>query len=207
MGGYTFIIARPEPRMNAHLFALLLAVSSSALAAPPKLALQLCAACHGRDGNGPPSAPRLAGQQADYIAQQLDWMRLGQREDGGAHKLVWDTLKSDADIQAIAHYFAAQSPAPHPAKPADPALLAAGRKLYTEGNLAVGAPPCFTCHGEQGEGGSAAPRLAGQHAGYLAERMKVSDQPQPPARMEMQEILKTLSPDDIKALLAYLATL
>ncbi|WP_103901528.1 c-type cytochrome [Chromobacterium alticapitis] len=193
--------------MKAFIFALLLCAASAALAAPPKLALQLCAACHGRDGNGPPSAPRLAGQQADYIAQQLEWMRLGQREDGGAHKLVWDQLKNDADIQAIAHYFATQTPAPHPAKPADPDLLAAGRKLYIEGNFAVGAPPCFTCHGEQGEGGSAAPRLAGQHAGYLAERMKVSEQPQPPARMEMQEILKTLSPGEIKALLAYLATL
>ncbi|WP_083340785.1 c-type cytochrome [Chromobacterium amazonense] len=193
--------------MKALTLVLALSAASTALAAPPKLAQQLCAACHGIDGNGPPPTPRLAGQQADYIAQQLDWMRLGQRDDGGAHKAVWDRLKNDADIQAISRYYAAQKPAPQPAKSADPALLASGRKLYTEGNLAVGAPPCFTCHGEQGEGGSAAPRLAGQHAAYLAQRMKVSDTPQPPARMEMQEILKTLSQDDVKALLAYMATL
>ncbi|MFB9159220.1 c-type cytochrome, partial [Chromobacterium violaceum] len=102
---------------------------------------------------------------------------------------------------------AAPTPRPKPAAGGDPALLAAGRKLYAEGNLAVGTPPCFSCHGDRGEGGSAAPGLAGQLPAYLARRMRVSDAPQPDAAMEMQEILKTMSADDIQALLAYLATL
>ncbi|MCD4501579.1 c-type cytochrome [Chromobacterium vaccinii] len=178
-----------------------------ARAEPAQLARQLCASCHGAEGNGPGPAPRLAGQQAGYIEQQWQAFRLHQRADGGAHGAAMAAMKGDGDIKALAAYFAAQPPAP--ARPAggDPALLAAGRKLYAEGNLAVGTPPCFSCHGEKGEGGSAAPRLAGQLPDYLARRMRVSDAPQPDSAMEMQEILKTMSADDIKALLAYLATL
>ncbi|QRO31745.1 c-type cytochrome [Chromobacterium violaceum] len=54
-------------------------------AEPAQQARQWCASCHGADGNGPGPAPRLAGQQAGYIAQQLQAFRLGQRADGGAH--------------------------------------------------------------------------------------------------------------------------
>lgn len=178
-----------------------------ARAEPAQLARQLCASCHGAEGNGPGPAPRLAGQQAGYIEQQWQAFRQRQRADGGAHSAALAAMKGDGDIKALAAYFAAQPPAP--ARPAggDPALLAAGRKLYAEGNLAVGTPPCFSCHGDKGEGGSAAPRLAGQLPDYLARRMRVSDAPQPDSAMEMQEILKTMSADDIKALLAYLATL
>jgi cytochrome c553 len=39
------------------------------LARGQKLAAEVCAACHGPDGNSPlPENPRLAGQVADYIA-------------------------------------------------------------------------------------------------------------------------------------------
>ncbi|AUH52931.1 hypothetical protein CXB49_20140 [Chromobacterium sp. ATCC 53434] len=191
-------------------FMLLIALGGAALApaafaAPAQI--QLCASCHGADGNGPGPAPRLAGQQAGYIAQQLQAFRQRQRADGGAHAAALAALTKDDDVSAVAAYFAARPPAPaRPAAAADPALLAAGRKLYAEGNLAAGTPPCFSCHGDKGEGGSA-PRLAGQHAAYLARRMQVSDAPQPDAAMEMQEILKTMSADDVKAALAYLRTL
>ncbi|MCD5327783.1 c-type cytochrome [Chromobacterium piscinae] len=184
-----------------------LLAGAPARAEPAQLARQLCASCHGADGNGPGPAPRLAGQQAGYIEQQWQAFRLHQRADGGAHGAAMAALKSEGDIKALAAYFAAQPPAPARSAGGDPALLAAGRKLYVEGNLAVGTPPCFSCHGDRGEGGSAAPRLAGQHAAYLARRMRVSDAPQPDSAMEMQEILKTMSADDIKALLGYLATL
>lgn len=177
-------------------------------AEPAQQARQRCASCHGADGNGPGPAPRLAGQQAGYIAQQLQAFRLGQRVDGGAHAAALAALAREDEVKALAAYFAARRPArPKPAAGGDPALLAAGRKLYAEGNLAVGTPPCFSCHGDRGEGGSAAPGLAGQLPAYLARRMRVSDAPQPDAAMEMQEILKTMSADDIQALLAYLATL
>jgi len=39
-----------------------------------------CAACHGEEGRAPPTAPRLAGQDARYLEQQLaDW-RSGWRD-------------------------------------------------------------------------------------------------------------------------------
>ncbi|WP_160300429.1 c-type cytochrome [Chromobacterium vaccinii] len=178
-----------------------------ARAEPAQLARQLCVSCHGVDGKGPGVAPRLAGQQAAYIVQQLQAFRLHQRADGGAHQAALAVLKDEVALRQLADFFAARKPALGAARGVDAGLAAAGRKLYAEGNLAVGTPPCFSCHGERGEGGSAAPRLAGQLPDYLARRMRVLDAPQPDSAMEMQEILKTMSADDIKALLAYLATL
>ncbi len=67
---------------------------------------QVCAACHGKDGNTPidPSYPRLAGQHEDYLAQALieyrnDW-RKNPIMSGQAKQL------SDQDIHDLAAYYA-----------------------------------------------------------------------------------------------------
>ncbi|NBS97683.1 MAG: cytochrome c4, partial [Betaproteobacteria bacterium] len=42
-----------------------------------KVAEQVCAACHGADGNSTsPANPKLAGQHADYLAKQLNNFRV-----------------------------------------------------------------------------------------------------------------------------------
>lgn len=67
---------------------------------------QVCAACHGKDGNTPidPSYPRLAGQHEDYLAYTLIEYRNERRKNpimvGQAKQL------SDADIANLAAYFA-----------------------------------------------------------------------------------------------------
>ncbi|OHX22129.1 hypothetical protein BI344_05035 [Chromobacterium sphagni] len=175
---------------------------ASALAAPQ--AVQLCASCHGADGNSAsPRFPRLAGQQAAFMEQQLELFRERKRDDKGAHQAALGKLDAAA-VKGLAAYFAAQQPAANPAAGADAKLLAAGRKLFMEGNLAVGTPPCFSCHGDRGEGNATAPRLAGQHSAYLLSQLQVFDVSQRPAAAEMQEIVKTMSADDIKALVAYI---
>jgi cytochrome c553 len=72
-------------------------------------AAKVCAACHGADGVGTtPDYPTLAGQYPDYLEQALNAYRKGTRQNpvmGG----FASTLK-DADVAALARYFAAQRP-------------------------------------------------------------------------------------------------
>ena len=70
-------------------------------------ATQVCAACHGADGNSTdPQFPRLAGQYEDYLVRALTDYRSGQRRNpimsGFAAGL------SDTDIANLAAYFARQ---------------------------------------------------------------------------------------------------
>ena len=67
---------------------------------------QVCAACHGKDGNTPidPSYPRLAGQHADYLAQALAGYKSEMRKNpimGAQAKLL-----SSQEISNLAAYYA-----------------------------------------------------------------------------------------------------
>lgn len=67
---------------------------------------QVCAACHGKDGNSPidPSYPRLAGQHRDYLARALTEYKHDDRKNpimGAQAKLL-----SDADIDNLSAYYA-----------------------------------------------------------------------------------------------------
>jgi len=98
--------------MNRTLIAaVLLAVGFGAnaadLEAGKKKALEVCAACHGPDGNSTaPDFPRLAGQHKDYLAKSLRDYKSGARKDpimsGFAAPL------SARDIENLSAYYAAQ---------------------------------------------------------------------------------------------------
>jgi hypothetical protein len=69
-----------------------------------------CVACHGPDGVGiTPDYPTLAGQHADYIEQALKAYRKGTRQNAIMNGMA--AALTDADIHAVAQYFAQQSPA------------------------------------------------------------------------------------------------
>ena len=71
---------------------------------------KLCVACHGKDGVGiTVDYPTLAGQHADYLARALDEYKQGDRKN--AIMPAFAAQLSDADIKAIAEYYAAQRPA------------------------------------------------------------------------------------------------
>jgi cytochrome c553 len=67
---------------------------------------QVCAACHGKDGNTPidPSYPRLAGQYADYLVEALKAYQNGSRKN--AIMSAQASGLSRADIQNLAAYYA-----------------------------------------------------------------------------------------------------
>jgi cytochrome c553 len=77
-------------------------------AAGKEKAQQVCAACHGADGNSATADfPRLAGQHADYLASALQQYKSGKRKNAIMAGFV-STL-SDKDMADLAAYFSLQS--------------------------------------------------------------------------------------------------
>ncbi|HXZ59798.1 MAG TPA: c-type cytochrome [Steroidobacteraceae bacterium] len=129
----------------------------------------LCTACHGPNGNSVnPEWPRLAGQSAVYIAEQLKLFRSGVR-DNPVMKPLASTL-SDQDISDLAVYYEAQTPT---GLEADPSYWKAGEAVYLSGDAARGVPPCVACHGPVGRGNLAAgyPALRAQQSVYVVKQL------------------------------------
>jgi len=155
------------------ILALIGLCSSPALAqmeAPHNLAggAHACEGCHGPRGDSEnQSIPRLNGQQADYI-----FSRVGQLLDLPAKSsgTAISSVATEADAEAlasIASYFARQRPSPQ--KPGQ--LAEEGRRIYLNGDPAHFVMACKSCHGADGEGHGAVPRLVGQHASYLERQL------------------------------------
>jgi cytochrome c553 len=90
------------------LIALLpsLAPAGSPPAKPARLGL--CAACHGETGNATqPGIPHLAAQDREYLAAALRQYQRGERA-APAMRAATGAL-SDADIDALAAWYAAQA--------------------------------------------------------------------------------------------------
>jgi cytochrome c553 len=143
-------------------------VDGSAQAAATKAAV--CFSCHGPDGNSQsPTFPRLAGQNAVYIAEQLHLFRAGIRKNPVMQPM--SAGLSDQDIDNLAVFFAAQTPT---GLEADPSYWKAGRALYLHGDDAHGVPGCVACHGPTGRGNPAAgyPALMAQQSVYVVSQLQ-----------------------------------
>ncbi|MFC4528679.1 cytochrome c4 [Dyella halodurans] len=171
-----------------------------------KLASQVCSSCHGPGGNSiSPTFPKLAGQQQAYLVAQIQAFKSGGRGEQEAHDymLGMTTLIDDATAAALARYFARQPPPPGVST--DPALMAAGRKLFTQG-VADRVVPCANCHGDRAQGNGIFPRLAGQHAPYIVRQLKVI-QGNLRNSPVMHGIIKDLTPEEMNEVAAYLQSL
>jgi cytochrome c553 len=146
------------------------AVAKPDLAKAGQIAAQVCAACHGADGNSAAAAnPNLAGQGADYITLQLMHFKAGVRVNATMQAMA--ATLSDADMKALGIYFSQQKPKGLGAK--DPALVKAGQKLWRGGDEATDVPACAACHSPTGAGiPKNYPRLAGQYADYVYAQLK-----------------------------------
>ncbi|HEV7800237.1 MAG TPA: cytochrome c, partial [Burkholderiales bacterium] len=76
-------------------------------------AAQVCAACHGPDGNKPsaPDQPVLAGQYPDYLVKALSDYKSGKRQNP-IMKGFASTL-SKQDMEDLAAWFSSQRSALH----------------------------------------------------------------------------------------------
>jgi cytochrome c553 len=86
------------------------AIAQAAAQAPaPPAQLGLCASCHGEDGHARiPGAPNLAGQPYQYLLQALHGYRDGERNVPVMRAAAGPL--TEKDMQALAHWFSAQSP-------------------------------------------------------------------------------------------------
>ena len=107
---HTFLFPAPLRRATVLVAALLCstAFAQTAQELDTRALAATCANCHGTDGSavaGPGSA-RLAGQSSAFIVEQMQAFRSGSRPATVMHQLAKGF--SDAQIRALAAYFAAQ---------------------------------------------------------------------------------------------------
>ena len=76
-------------------------------------AAQVCAACHGPDGNKPsaPDQPVLAGQYYDYLVRALSDYKAGHRTNGIMKGFAGQLSKQD--IEDLAAWFSSQHSSLH----------------------------------------------------------------------------------------------
>jgi cytochrome c553 len=162
--------------MKSKSFAFVLAISAACAwggeesAKVPAIAGQVCATCHGADGNSLiPVNPKLAGQHAGYIAKQLTEFKSGKRANPVMAGMA--AMLSKDDVKSVADYFASQKPGPGAARDRESAAL--GQSIFRGGIPAKGIPSCSSCHSPNGAGVPALfPRLSGQHADYTSVQLK-----------------------------------
>ena len=127
---------------------LLAALCSAGLAYADSALYEPCAACHGAQAQGQQmlSAPRLAGQNAAYLVEQLHNFKTGAR---GAHGndvqgqiMAADTKNlNDKTIKTLAAFLANLVGNNNTGAAGD---LQRGKKIYSES--------CLACHGVEGRG-------------------------------------------------------
>ncbi len=202
--------------MNSRFVIAAIFSLSAALAATPTLAAgdaaagktksAACAACHNADGNSAnPEWPKLAGQHAQYLVKQLTNFKDEKSGRKNAMMAPMAAALSEQDMADIAAYFSSQT---QNGGKADPALVAAGEKLFRGGNATTGVAACMSCHGPSGMGNPQAnfPRLSGQHAAYTVNQLKTfrSGERANDAGKMMQNIASRMTDDEMKAVASYI---
>jgi cytochrome c553 len=174
--------------------------------------LQYCKTCHGLSGQGFRGAypmPRLAGQQPEYLQNQLRAFMERRRTNPVMFNVAH--VLSPSMVTALAAYF--KDLDPKPLRGAPVGLAAAGKKIYQEGIAGTDVPPCASCHGSEARGQGAFPRLAGQLHDYVLNKLVnwSRERGQDPARPDtsaiMEPIAHGLTEQQIAAVAAYLSYL
>ena len=132
--------------------------------------LAYCKDCHGRSAQGFHGyfpIPRLAGQQPEYLKNQLQAFVEHRRTNNimfnVAHSL------SPAMIAALAADFRALNPPPLGGGPRR--LVATGEKIFQNGVPDANVAACAACHGPEAKGSGEIPRLAGQLPDYVFNKL------------------------------------
>lgn len=167
-------------------------VSAADIAAGEQKA-ETCSGCHGPKGKSSnPQWPNLAGQQSNYIINQLNAFKDGTRNNPVMQPMAANL--SDEDIANLAAYYSTQKPE---SAGGDSTLIKTGQAK---------ASMCLGCHGPSAEGNGQFPRLAGQHPEYLVQQLKSFKEGSRKAG-PMQAITANLSEEDFQALAAYFGSL
>ena len=160
---------------------------------------QVCAACHGADGNSiAGNFPNLAGQTWRYMYVQLKDFKEGRRTDPVMSPMA--APLSREDMIDIANFYAAQ-----PAKPStfktDDAKIKLGKAKADE-------TLCAMCHLGGFSGQNEIPRVSGQQYEYVVKQMKdFKARTRTNDAGNMTSVAQTLSDADIENLAHYISSL
>ena len=180
----------------------------------------VCAPCHGPEGQGGAGGdyPRLAGFSTEYLVSQLKSFKARERVNIPMYPFTVERELSDQDILDVSAFITVMkldTRLPHMEGQVDgyERLLATKRVLQiprAPGDVAQGAAlykeGCARCHGENGEGRTQDPPLAGQYTKYLKKQfrdMRADHRLHP----RPKRLIAPLSLDDVQNLLAYFSTL
>ena len=174
--------------------------------------IDYCKTCHGFSGQGYRGfypMPRLAGQQSDYIENQLHAFIERRRQNPVMFNVAH--VLNPAMVKGLAAYFGSLNPKPLGGAPKE--LVAAGKKIYEEGVPTSDVPPCASCHGPEAKGEGVFPRLAGQLHDYIMRKLvnwdkeRGRDPKNPDTSAIMEPIAHSLTEQQIAAVAAYLSNL
>jgi cytochrome c553 len=183
------------------------------LAKGQKIATEVCAACHGADGNSiGPANPKLAGQIPEYLAKQLANFRPGKdnkpAERPNNIMAGFAATLSPEDMRSVAAFYAGQKLIAEKARDKDTIEL--GQRIFRGGIAEKNVPACAGCHGPAGAGMPAQyPLLGGQYAEYIELQLKAfrsGERANDPNRM-MRMTAARLSDAEIRAVANYIAGL
>jgi cytochrome c553 len=171
-----------------------------------------CKTCHGLQGQGFRGAvpmPRLAGQQPEYLENQLKAFTERRRDN----KLMFNVahVLSPSMMDGIATHFKELNPKPLGGAPKG--LVPSGKTIYEEGIPSANIPPCASCHGPTALGREVFPRLAGQLHDYIFRKLvnwgkeRGQDPNNPDVSAIMEPIAHSLTEPQIRAVAAYVSNL
>jgi len=156
-------------------------------------AIKLCVSCHGSTTSSNNEFPNLAGQNAEYIANQIKSFQSGERKDITMNSVA--SLVDDKLLAEISAYYAKQKP---DSNGFDAELAAKGKDTFTS--------VCVACHGAKGLGSDQFARLATQKSAYLSNQLKAFRSGERKNSL-MSEVASKLSDDEIAAVAEYLSSL
>jgi cytochrome c553 len=168
--------------------------------------IEYCKTCHGLAGQGYHGfypIPRLAGQQQQYIENQLQAFIEHRRENRYMYSVAH--VLSPAMRTALAMHFSELNP--KPLGGASRQLVATGKKIYEDGIPETNVPACMACHGAQAKGQDAIPRLAGQLNDYIMNKLVNwnKERGQVPSKPDISAIMLPTSHNLTKAQVAAVA--
>jgi cytochrome c553 len=184
-----------------------------ALSAPaPREVRDVCWRCHGTDGTGrgPGAFPSLAGQRAEYLYASL--RAFGDRSRfSGTMGAIAANLSDEARRAAAAYYAGLPSRRSEGSEAADEGAIERGASIASHGVPERDIPACVECHGPTSAPKNPAyPRLAGQHARYLAEQLRLLQNRHrggSPNVTLMHAFVNRLRPEEISEVTLYYSTL
>jgi cytochrome c553 len=174
--------------------------------------LAYCEDCHGRSGQGFHGyfpIPRLAGQQTEYLKNQLEAFLEHRR----TNNIMFNVAHSlnPAMISALASDFRALNPAPLGGGARR--LAPIGEKIFQTGVPEANVAACAACHGPDAQGSGEIPRLAGQLADYVFNKLinwskeRGQNPSKPDISAVMSPVAHSLTRPQVEAVAAYLSYL